>query len=172
VALTIDHIDSDASAGTQNHWPPSDMPDIVDPDTRSRMMASIRSVNTAPEMQVRRYLHARGFRYRLHDRRLPGRPDLVLPGRRAVIQVQGCFWHAHEGCRYFQVPATRRSFWEAKLLGNRDRDQRNERDMQILGWRVAIVWECALCPGQRDQLENLESWLNAGEQQHLELAGT
>ena len=145
------------------------MPDIVDPETRSRMMASIRSVDTAPEMQVRRYLHARGFRYRLHDRRLPGRPDLVLPGKRAVIQIQGCFWHAHDGCALFTLPATRRPFWQDKLLGNRQRDDRNKQALLNAGWRVATVWECALRSGDTTSLRRLEQWLQSGHGKTLNI---
>lgn len=89
------------------------------------MMAGIRGKDTRPEVQLRKALHRRGFRYRLHDRRLPGRPDLVFPSRNAVVMVNGCFWHAHEGCPYFKLPATRPDFWQEKLLANRERDQRN-----------------------------------------------
>ena len=145
------------------------MADIVDPATRSRMMAAIRGADTAPEMQVRRYLHARGFRYRLHDRHLPGRPDLVLPCWGAVVQVQGCFWNAHEGCARFRLPATRKSFWQQKLLGNRQRDQRNQQALIKQGWRVATVWECALRANSTIPLRRLERWLRSSHRAILDL---
>ena len=101
------------------------MADIVDPETRSRMMSGIKGKNTRPELALRRALHARGFRYRLHDKRLPGKPDLILPRFRAAIFVHGCFWHRHEGCKYATTPATRPEFWQAKFRENAERDQRN-----------------------------------------------
>ncbi len=145
------------------------MPDIVDPVTRSRMMAGIRSVDTGPEMQVRRFLHGRGFRYRLHDRRLPGRPDIVLPRWGAVVEVQGCFWHAHDGCPLFRFPDTRREFWENKLLGNRRRDEGNHKALVSGGWRVATVWECALRSDSDAQLRRLELWLRSDHEDFLDL---
>ena len=93
---------------------------------------------------VRRYLHRRGFRYRLHRRDLPGRPDIVLPAYRTVIEVRGCFWHRHPGCRYAYTPKSNREFWIAKLEGNRERDLRNAEELVRLGWRVIVVWECEL----------------------------
>lgn len=107
------------------------------------MMSGIRGKDTAPEMLVRRGLHARGFRYRLHDRRLPGRPDIVFPSRRAVILVQGCFWHGHD-CHLFRWPSSRQEFWRAKIGGNVERDKRNADALKGAGWRVLTVWECAL----------------------------
>lgn len=134
-------------------------------------MAGIRNANTAPEMTVRRFLHSRGFRFRLHDRRLPGRPDIVLTRWNAVVQVQGCFWHAHEGCPFFVIPSTRRSFWEVKLFGNRQRDLTNQKILIELGWRAAIVWECALRSAKDDSLRRLEKWLRNGRSALLELSG-
>lgn len=119
------------------------MADVVDAATRSRMMAGIRGKNTRPEMILRRGLHARGFRFRLHDRRLSGSPDLVFPGRHAVVFVHGCFWHGH-GCHLFRLPATRREFWQAKIAGNVARDTAAEDRLVADGWRVLTVWECAL----------------------------
>lgn len=147
------------------------MPDIVDPQTRSQMMAGIRGSNTGPEMQVRQFLHGQGFRYRLHDRRLPGRPDLVLPRWGAVVQVQGCFWHAHEGCPLFRMPDTRREFWQEKLLGNRQRDRRNAHLLIESGWRMATVWECALRGNGPDALSQLEQWLRSESRDPVELTG-
>lgn len=107
------------------------------------MMAGIGPANTRPEMLLRRGLHALGWRYRLHDRRLPGRPDLVFPSRRAVIFVNGCFWHGHD-CHLFKWPKSREQFWRDKLEGNIRRDLRARRALKALGWRVLDVWECTL----------------------------
>jgi len=119
------------------------MVDIVTTETRSRMMSGIRSSNTAPEMQVRRLLFARGFRYRLHVRDLPGRPDIVLPRYRVVIFVHGCFWHRHD-CHLFRPPATRTEFWQTKIHSNVERDKHHQAELIDSGWRVGVVWECAL----------------------------
>ncbi|PSJ22143.1 very short patch repair endonuclease [Halomonas sp. ND22Bw] len=120
------------------------MTDVVDSETRSRMMSAIRGKNTSPELAVRRYLHARGFRFRLHRRDLPGNPDLVLPKYRLVIFVHGCFWHRHEGCFYATSPATRKDFWRRKLDGNVERDRRQQAELIETGWRVLVIWECGL----------------------------
>lgn len=106
-------------------------------------MAAIRDKDTKPEMLLRRALHAKGFRYRLHDRRLPGRPDLVFPKYRAVVFVNGCFWHGHQ-CDQFRWPKTREEFWRAKIGGNVARDDVNIAALHDVGWRVGIVWECAM----------------------------
>lgn len=107
------------------------------------MMAGIRSTNTKPEMMLRLALHAAGFRYRLHDRRLPGRPDMVFPRRRAVLFAHGCFWHGHD-CHLFRLPGTRPEFWREKIDRNRERDMVAESALSALGWRCGVVWECAL----------------------------
>lgn len=120
------------------------MADIVDAPTRSRMMSRIGPKDTNPELVLRRALHARGFRYRLHRQGLPGRPDLVFPRYRAVIFVHGCFWHRHPGCPKATTPATRTEFWQRKFAGNVERDERNVRYLEADGWRVMIVWECEL----------------------------
>jgi DNA mismatch endonuclease (patch repair protein) len=117
--------------------------DVVDPSTRSRMMSGIRGRDTKIEVAIRKALHARGLRYRTDVRSLPGRPDIVLPRWRAAILVHGCFWHAHN-CGLYRVPATRRKFWREKLEGNAARDRRNLDALLAAGWRVAVVWECAL----------------------------
>ena len=109
---------------------------------RSEMMSRIRSKDTGPEMLVRRLVHGMGYRYRLHAKALPGRPDLVFRPRRKVIFVHGCFWHRHEGCSSNRIPATRSEFWRAKLDGNVERDQRNEASLRQMGWRVLVIWEC------------------------------
>ncbi len=123
------------------------------------MMASIRGKNTKPEIIVRRFLHRLGFRFQLHRRDLPGRPDIVLPKYRTVVEVRGCFWHRHEGCRFAYTPKSNREFWEAKLNGNRERDRRNIRELARLGWRVIEVWECEL--GEDGILERLPGMIRA-----------
>ena len=137
------------------------MADIVDRATRSRMMAGIGSRNTRPEVALRRAIHARGFRFRLHDRRLPGTPDLVFRRFGAVCLVHGCFWHRHVGCPYATTPTTRQEFWRAKFDANIERDRRNRHDLLQAGWRVATVWECA--PRKQAAVEvvaqELERWL-------------
>jgi DNA mismatch endonuclease (patch repair protein) len=117
--------------------------DIVDAATRSRMMSGIRGANTRPEMAIRRALHRRGFRYRLHSPRVPGKPDLVFPSLRAVVFVHGCFWHGHD-CRFFRAPATRPEFWKEKIAGNRARDAKVRALLSASGWRQMVIWECAL----------------------------
>ncbi|TAM10813.1 MAG: DNA mismatch endonuclease Vsr [Nevskiaceae bacterium] len=123
------------------------MTDVVDRATRSRMMAGIRGRDTKPELAVRRYLHARGLRYRIAPRDLPGRPDIVLPRWHAVIFVHGCFWHRHPGCQYATTPATRPEFWRAKFAANTRRDEQVRRELISGGWRVLVVWECEIGPG-------------------------
>jgi len=120
------------------------MGDVVDRATRSRMMSGIRGKDTRPERLVRSYLWARGYRFRLQVKGLPGRPDLVLPKWKTVIQVQGCFWHGHSRCRYFKRPGTRKAFWKAKIDANRARDCKSLQALSKLGWHWIIVWECAL----------------------------
>lgn len=135
------------------------MTDIVDRQTRSRMMSGIRGKNTKPEMIVRRFLHAKGLRYKLHDKMLPGRPDIVLSRHRTVIMVQGCFWHRHAGCQFAYVPKTRQDFWIAKLEGNVERDNRTVNALQKAGWKCLTIWECQL-RGQ-EPFEVLENLYNA-----------
>lgn len=116
------------------------------------MMAGIGPANTKPEMLIRRGLHARGFRYRLHVKGLPGKPDLVFPGRRAAIFVHGCFWHGHD-CALFRWPSTREEFWRSKIGGNIARDRRVTAQLLDQGWRVLNVWECALKGREKMPLE-------------------
>jgi DNA mismatch endonuclease (patch repair protein) len=125
------------------------------------MMAGIRGMDTKPEMLVRRALHAQGFRYRLHDRRLPGSPDIVLPRYRAVIFVHGCFWHRHEECRFSTTPSTRPEFWQHKFNSNVERDRRNVEALTSKGWRVAIVWECALRSTPTRTISAVSEWLHS-----------
>ncbi|WP_081025131.1 very short patch repair endonuclease [Pseudomonas amygdali] len=119
------------------------MTDVVDSATRSRMMAGIQGKNTSPELLIRKALHARGFRFRIHAKDLPGKPDLVLPKYSAVIFIHGCFWHGHD-CRYFKVPKTRPEFWLEKIRKNQARDLSQIATLQSIGWRVLVVWECAV----------------------------
>lgn len=119
------------------------MVDVLTPEQRRFNMSRIRGKDTKPEMLLRRGLHALGFRFRLHRKDLPGRPDLVFPSRRAVIFMHGCFWHGH-ACPMCRIPATRREFWTAKITGNRVRDAAATDRLRVLGWRVFVVWECAL----------------------------
>lgn len=135
------------------------MTDTVPVAVRSRMMAGIRGRDTGPEMRLRRAMHARGFRYRLHRRDLPGSPDLVFPACRAVVFVHGCFWHRHRGCRYAATPATRPEFWQAKFDANVARDARNEEALIASGWRVAVIWECALRHRTDETAGLLAQWL-------------
>jgi DNA mismatch endonuclease (patch repair protein) len=141
------------------------MPDIVDEETRSRMMAGIRGKNTRPELVLRRALHKRGFRYRLHVASLPGKPDMVFPGQHAVIQVNGCFWHCHE-CHLFKWPSSRVEFWRTKILRNREKDAEASIELVRAGWRVLTVWECAFKgPTRRkeeDVISDVATWLVCG----------
>lgn len=118
------------------------MTDTLDREARSAHMRSIRQKNTTPELVVRRVAHAAGLRFRLHRRDLPGTPDLVFQKHRTVVFVHGCFWHRHEGCRKATMPKSRTDFWSEKFERNRERDARNVADLETLGWRVAVVWEC------------------------------
>lgn len=131
------------------------MIDVVDSATRSRMMAGIRGKDTKPELIVRKYLHSRGFRYRLHVKELPGKPDIVLSKYRAVVFVHGCFWHQHQGCKYATKPKTQREFWNNKLSENIKRDGYSLEALKGLGWRVFVIWECEL----KKDLSKLETLL-------------
>ncbi|MCK1580684.1 DNA mismatch endonuclease Vsr [Bradyrhizobium sp. 168] len=120
------------------------MADRVSREKRSAMMAAVRGKNTAPEMLVRRAAHRIGLRYRLHDRRFPGRPDLVLPKWKTVIFVNGCFWHRHNGCRLTTSPKTNKSFWQRKFRDNKRRDALNYERLKVMGWRVIVLWQCEI----------------------------
>ncbi len=140
------------------------MADVVPPAVRSRMMAGIRGKDTKPEMLLRRGLHALGFRYRIHARDLPGKPDLVFPGRRAVLFAHGCFWHGHD-CALFVWPKSRVEWWRAKIERNQGVDARAISALKASGWRVGVVWECALKGRGRkplsDVIESCASWLRS-----------
>lgn len=120
------------------------MPDKLTPSQRSYCMSRIRGKDTKPEILVRKGLHARGFRFRLQERRLPGRPDLTLPRYGVAVMVNGCFWHGHDGCRHATKPKSNSEFWEAKIARNRHRDEVTAAHMEALGWTVITVWECEL----------------------------
>lgn len=126
--------------------------DRLTPARRSEVMSRVRAKDTGPEMVVRRHLHKHGLRYVLHDKRLPGKPDLVFPSRRTVVFVHGCFWHAHAGCKRATLPSTRTEFWAEKIGGNAARDQRVEASLLSLGWRVITIWQCEINPERLDKL--------------------
>jgi len=133
------------------------MADVLTAEQRRLNMSRIRGRDTKPEMLIRRGLHARGLRYRLHDRRLPGRPDLVFPKYHTAVFIHGCFWHAH-GCTLSKLPATRQDFWKEKLEGNAARDRKAIAALQAAGWRVLVIWECALRgPGRLNDARTLDS---------------
>lgn len=141
------------------------MTDIVDSQTRSRMMAGIRGKDTKPELALRRALHALGYRYRLHPKDMPGKPDLVLAKYRAVIFVHGCFWHRHPGCHYASTPATRPEFWASKFEANVTRDRAARSALLASGWKVATVWECRLRTQSdlRFVTEVVSNWLQGSD---------
>ncbi|MGE6697130.1 very short patch repair endonuclease [Hyphomonas sp. NPDC076900] len=128
--------------------------DNVSPEVRSQMMSGIRNRNTQPELLLRTALHRRGYRYRLNVQGLPGKPDMVLPKWRAIIFANGCFWHRHD-CHLFRWPGTRQAFWEEKLNANASRDAHNLEQLTKAGWRVGIVWECALRGKHSRKLEDI-----------------
>lgn len=137
------------------------MADKLTKEQRHRCMASIRGKGTKPEMVVRKFLFGRGFRYRLNHPWQPGHPDIVLRKYRSVIFVNGCFWHGHEGCRYYVVPKSNTEFWKAKIARNRARDIEEQRRLASMGWHCITVWECQLKPAVREQtLESLAYTLN------------
>ena len=150
------------------------MADIVDRQTRSRMMAGITGKDTKPELQIRKALHALGYRYRLHAKDLQGRPDIILPKYRAAIFVNGCFWHGHD-CHLFKMPKTRTEFWQKKIEGNTIRDKLARKTLASQSWRVLVIWECALKGKTRLGLEKtisqITSWLSSGSN-NLEIRGT
>lgn len=142
------------------------MSDVVDKVTRSRMMSGIKGKDTKPELQIRHALHKRGFRYRLHVKGIPGKPDLVFPKYKALLQVHGCFWHKHE-CHMFKWPKSRTEFWKEKINANAVRDRQIDLRLAELDWRVLTVWECALRGKTRrahdDLMNEIEAWLRLGE---------
>ncbi len=135
------------------------MTDIKTPEQRSRNMAAIKGKDTKPEIIARKYLFSRGMRFRIQVRKLPGNPDIVLPKYKTVIFVNGCFWHGHEGCKYFRLPKSNVEFWKEKIKNNVARDARNETELKALGWRVIRVWECEIktVKGREEYLKQLYS---------------
>lgn len=131
------------------------MVDTISAKHRSWNMSRIRNGDTQPEMQLRSMLHQAGFRFRLHDRTLPGRPDVVMKKYRTVVMIHGCFWHRHSGCRNSTMPSTRPDFWEAKFAGTVARDKRNHDALIALGWRVITVWECELEEDAQQVITNI-----------------
>jgi DNA mismatch endonuclease Vsr len=120
------------------------MADVHTPEIRSYNMSRIRGKDTKPELIVRKYLFSKGFRYRLHDKSLPGRPDIVLAKYKTVIFIHGCFWHGHEGCKYFVIPKTRTDWWLNKINRSKTNDEKVFSSLEKSGWRIIIVWECEL----------------------------
>ncbi len=127
------------------------MVDVFSKETRSYNMSRIKGKDTKPEIIVRRYLFSKGLRFRKNDKRYPGRPDIVLPKYNSIVFVHGCFWHQHEGCKYASMPKSNVDFWEKKLNGNIERDQRNQKLLKEMGWNVFIIWECQLKKNNREQ---------------------
>ncbi|WP_214458572.1 very short patch repair endonuclease [Flavihumibacter fluvii] len=130
------------------------MTDVHTKDQRSYNMSRIRGSNTKPEVIVRKFLFSEGYRFRLHSKKLPGRPDVVLPKYKTVIFVNGCFWHGHKHCKYFVIPKTRTEWWLAKINSNIANDQYVEKSLKILGWKIIKVWECQL--KKEKQVETLK----------------
>lgn len=148
------------------------MIDIVDSATRSKMMSGIRGRNTKPEILVRSMLHRQGFRFRLYVRELPGKPDIVLPRYHAIIFVHGCFWHGHD-CSLFKMPQTRQDFWRNKISRNRINDHKAKEALLAAGWRVGIVWECAIRGSGKDVVSVahcIGEWLHS-EEKEIEVRG-
>src|SRR5688572_12180534 len=134
------------------------MADVHSKETRSFNMSKIKGKDTKPEMLVRKFLHANGFRYKLHDKKLPGKPDIVLPKYKTIIFVHGCFWHGHEGCRYFVIPKTRTDWWLAKINRNKQLDTENAEKLTLDSWKIISIFECELKPSIREEtLQNLLS---------------
>ena len=137
--------------------------------TRSYNMSQIKGKNTTPEETVRKYLFSRGFRYRKNIAKLPGKPDIVLPKYRTVIFVNGCFWHMHQGCRYFVWPKHNAEFWKKKITGNAERDQRKRQELEESGWRVLVVWECQLKDDRNMTLQWLCENIKEPDNQHKQI---
>ena len=139
-------------------------PEKYERGTRSYTMSHIRGKDTSIEMMVRRYLFSRGLRFRKNDKRYPGHPDIVLPKWHAVVFVNGCFWHMHDGCTKHSMPKSNVEFWSAKLLRNRERDRAQHAELEAMGWRVIVVWECELAkPVRQERLERLYDQIVGGD---------
>ncbi len=132
------------------------MADVHEPEVRSYNMSQIKGKDTKPEILVRKFLHANGCRYRLHDKKLPGKPDIVLKKHNTVVFIHGCFWHGHKGFKYFVVPKTRTQWWLDKITRNKEKDRESIEILQKEGWRIITIWECELKKGKRENtLEKL-----------------
>lgn len=149
------------------------MTDVVSKAKRSKMMSGIQGKDTKPEMQIRTALHGLGYRYKLHNKNLPGKPDLVFPKYHAVLFVHGCFWHLHN-CHLFKWPSTRKEFWMKKITGNKERDIQNIQKLKKRDWRILIVWECSLKGKNRQDfnsiIEKITNWLESGSNK-IEITG-
>ena len=156
------------------------MSDVLTPEQRHINMAAIHSTSTKPELILRHALWNQGFRYRINDKRLPGKPDIVLPKYRTAIFIHGCFWHGHKGCKNYTIPKTNTEFWTAKITKNQERDQGDWRQLEAKGWNVIIVWECELERARfsdtlirvdRELQHNLEAYLSLkSDRKHNRLA--
>jgi len=124
------------------------MPDVHTKATRSYNMSRVKNKDTKPELLVRRFLHGQGFRYKLHDKSLPGRPDLVFPKYKTIIFIHGCFWHGHESCKYFSIPQTRTEWWLNKIDTNVRNDEKSVEALKAEGWKIVTVWGCELKPAK------------------------
>ena len=132
------------------------MADVHSKETRSYNMSRIKSKDTKPEMLVRKFLHAHGYRYTLHNKKLPGKPDIALPRYKTVVMIHGCFWHGHQHCKYFSIPKTRTEWWENKINGNIANDEKASAALRALGWKIINIWTCDLKKDKLEQtLENL-----------------
>ncbi len=130
------------------------MADVFEPEVRSYVMSKIRKTDTKPEMAVRKHLFKSGFRYRIHYRKLPGNPDIVMPKYNLAIFVNGCFWHAHEGCKYNKMPKSNRDYWVPKIKRNVERDKKNNKELYQFGWHILTVWECEIETEKRENTFN------------------
>ncbi len=138
------------------------MADVHDKATRSYNMSRVKNKNTKPEIIVRKFLHSKGFRFRLHDKNLPGKPDIILSKYKTVIFINGCFWHGHENCKYFTVPKTNSEWWKGKINGNIKNDVSVSDSLKKEGWKIIVIWTCQLKPKQLEgTLSNLESSLKS-----------
>jgi DNA mismatch endonuclease, patch repair protein len=149
------------------------MADNVSKKKRSKMMSGIQGKDTKPELKIRSALHKLGYRYKLHDKHLPGKPDLVLPKYNAVILIHGCFWHLHD-CHLFKWPSTRPVFWKEKITGNKQRDEKNIQLLKENGWRILIIWECAMKGKYKldfsSTIISISEWLK-GSEKFAEITG-
>ncbi|MFN1215639.1 very short patch repair endonuclease [Chryseobacterium kwangjuense] len=130
------------------------MSDVHSKEVRSYNMSKIKGKDTKPEILVRKFLFKKGLRYRLHDKKLPGKPDLVFPKYKIVIFVHGCFWHGHEGCKYFVIPKTKTEWWLNKINSNKEKDMESVQKLKNEGWKVYIVWECDLKSRKKEETLN------------------